>query len=185
MNTIDHLDLGEYRVLVVDNDRNYRRLMANMLHNIGIGVVQRAASADEAQAEIRNSFVQFVLVDRTLEGVKGLALIRYLRDPETTPSRHIRIIMTTDDGHIQHIMAAIKVGADHCLVKPISPAELEATIRSLIARPPEKIEVRTYVGPCRRRLPTKLYGPYEGEDRRHDLDSDVSEPEASARRSNV
>jgi DNA-binding response OmpR family regulator len=160
-------DLGNMRVLVVDDDMSYRHLLANMLHNIGIGSVPMAANVDDAQTEIRDSSVDFLVVDRTLEGTGGFALTKYLRDPGKTPAPHIPIVMTTDNGQAHYIAAAIKSGADHVLAKPISTAELELTLRNLIRHPPEKIEVSGYVGPCRRRLPGDLYRPYGGEDRRH------------------
>ncbi len=159
-------DLKHLRVLVVDDDLSYRHLMANMLHNIGIESVPMAASGNDAQHEIEESVVDFVVVDRTLNGTGGVALLKYLRDPKTTPTPHLPVIMTTDHGGVQYITAAIKSGADHVLAKPISTSELEMTLRNLMTRPPERIEVPTYVGPCRRRLPGKLYGPYKGDDRR-------------------
>ncbi len=159
-------NLADLRVLVVDDDMSYRHLMANMLHNIGIESVPMAASGEDARHEIEESVVDFVVVDRTLNGSGGVALLKYLRDPKTTPSPHIPVIMTTDHGGVRHITAAIKSGADHVLAKPISTNELEMTIRNLMTRPPERIDVPTYVGPCRRRLPGKLYGPYKGSNRR-------------------
>jgi len=164
------LDLGDLRVLVVDDDMGYRHLMASMLQSIGITSVPMAATATEAQDEILESSVDFIVIDRTLKDSGGVALLKYLRDPEKTPAPHLPVIMSTDIGTVQYITAAIKSGADHVLAKPISPAELETTIRNLIAHPPKKIEVRTYIGPCRRRLPPKLYGPYQGDDRRHEED---------------
>jgi len=162
----DAHDLEELRILVVDDDMSYRKLMSSMLQSIGVGNVPTAASALEARDHIQETSIDFVLADRTLEGAGGVALLKYLRDPKTTPSPHIRVIMSTDFGGAQHITAAVQAGADHVLAKPISPAELKMTIRSLREKPPEKIECDSYVGPCRRRLPQKFYSPYKGEDRR-------------------
>ncbi|MDP6622961.1 MAG: response regulator [Alphaproteobacteria bacterium] len=164
----EHQDLQDLRVLIVDNDQSYRHLMATMLRSIGISEIGMAGNADEARAEIAAASLDYLLLDRTLEGGKGFVLVRYLRDPQTTPAPHLPVIMTTDERKRTHITAAIKAGADHILVKPISPAELAATFRNLAARPPEKIEVRTYIGPCRRRLPEQLYDLYAGEDRRRE-----------------
>ena len=177
MNTNGTLDLTDLRVLVVDDDMGYRHLMANMLQNIGIGSVPMAATATDARTEIEDSSVDFVVLDRTLKGSGGVSLLKFLRDPEKTPAPHLPVIMSTDFGSVEHITAAIQSGADHVLTKPVSPAELEMTIRNLVAKPPEKIEVETYVGPCRRRLPQKLYGPYRGEDRRHDAVGEGENPQ--------
>ncbi len=159
-------DMEELRILIVDDDASYRKLMLNMLQSIGVGNVPMAASALEARDYIQETNVDFVVADRTLEGAGGIALLKYLRDPKTTPAPHIPVIMSTDFGGAQHITAAVQAGADHVLAKPISPAELKMTIRNLKEKPPEKIECDTYVGPCRRRLPQKFYAPYKGEDRR-------------------
>ena len=168
MNQDQNQDLQDLRVLIVDDDQSYRHLMANMLRGMGITKTRMARNADEGRTEIAGAPLDYVLLDRTLEDGAGFVLLRYLRDPESTPAPHLPVIMTTDDRHKVHIIAAIKAGADHILVKPISPAELAATFRNLAARPPEKIEVRTYIGPCRRRLPAQLYDLYAGEDRRRE-----------------
>jgi two-component system chemotaxis response regulator CheY len=166
----EQIDLQELRLLIVDDDQSYRRLMTSMLRRIGISKFRLAGDAVEARAEIDAAPPDYVLLDRTLEGGKGFVVLRYLRDPKTTPVAHLPVIMTTDDHHRNHITAAIKAGADHILVKPISPAELLATIRNLKARPPEKIEIGSYVGPCRRRLPAQFYDPYAGDERRHEAE---------------
>ena len=170
MNQDQNQDLQDLRVLIVDDDQSYRHLMANMLRGMGITKTRMARNADEGRTEIAGAPLDYVLLDRTLEDGAGFVLLRYLRDPESTPAPHLPVIMTTDDRHKVHIIAAIKAGADHILVKPISPAELLATIRNLKARPPEKIEIGSYVGPCRRRLPAQFYDPYAGDERRHEAE---------------
>ncbi len=170
MNQEQNQELQDLSVLVVDNDLSYRHLMANMLRNIGISKIRLARNAEEARAEIHGPALDYVLLDRTLEGGEGFELLSYVRNPETTPKPHLPVVMTTDERQRVHIIGAIKAGADHVLVKPISPAELATTFRNLKARPPKKIEVAAYIGPCRRRLPAQLYGYYGGGDRRHEAD---------------
>ncbi|MDP7546201.1 MAG: response regulator, partial [Alphaproteobacteria bacterium] len=110
-------DLQDLRVLIVDDDQSYRHLMANMLRGMGITKTRMARNADEGRTEIAGAPLDYVLLDRTLEDGAGFVLLRYLRDPESTPAPHLPVIMTTDDRHKVHVVAAIKAGADHILVK--------------------------------------------------------------------
>lgn len=66
------------RILVVDDDRSWRELLALHLRRLGCDAVL-AASVDEAIVALEAGPVDLVLSDQTMPGASGLDLLAYVR----------------------------------------------------------------------------------------------------------
>ncbi len=159
-------DWHAMRILCVDDDQDFRHTISGILRNLDVGSTPMAKGAEDAYYELEASAIDMVIVNRHMKGVDGIEFVRTLRNPEKTMARHIPVIMISTEGSVATVTHAIKQGVDHYMVKPISSKDLGTTIENLLAHPPEKIKTDTYIGPCRRRLPQRVYGPYNGPDRR-------------------
>lgn len=121
---------GRVRVLVVEDVRTLRELIAEALSLRGFEVIARpnGEGLDQVLAE---GPVDVALLDVMLgeDCEDGFALAARLR-------RRSRcgIIMITALGEIEHRIQGLDQGADAYLVKPIDFAELEAVIRSVLRR---------------------------------------------------
>lgn len=115
-------------VLVVEDDDRLRRALTLALHDEGF-VVDEAASAEAAEAQLAQSSPDLVLIDIMLPGASGLDLCRSVRRLSTVP-----IIMVTarDDSH--DVVAGLEAGADDYVTKPFVTKELAARIRALLRR---------------------------------------------------
>jgi len=118
-------------VLVVEDEPQIQELVAVNLEHVGHKVL-RAASAEEAEAAIRDALPDVLVLDWMLPGESGVAFARRLRADERT--RELPILMLTARAMEQDKISGLEAGADDYLTKPFSPKELAARIKAVLRR---------------------------------------------------
>ena len=118
-------------ILVVEDEPNVQELVTVNLEHAGHRVL-RAASAEEAEAAIREELPDVLILDWMLPGESGISLARRLRGSERTQA--LPILMLTARAMEQDKIAGLEVGADDYLTKPFSPKELAARIKAVLRR---------------------------------------------------
>ena len=118
----------EFHILVVDDDREIRDLLARFLKKHGCRVTP-AADGREMQAALTDRRIDLVVLDLMLPGEDGLTLCRRIRGRSDLP-----IIMLTAMGEDIDRVIGLEVGADDYLAKPFNPRELLARIRAVLRR---------------------------------------------------
>jgi two-component system OmpR family response regulator len=121
MNAGDH-------ILVVDDDREIRRLLGDYLARNGYRV-SSAANGREMRQLLRTSAPDLIVLDLMLPGTDGLDLCREIRAERETP-----IIMLTARGEETERVIGLELGADDYLAKPFNPRELLARIKGVLRR---------------------------------------------------
>ena len=134
------------KVLVVDDDASVQRLLQHTLRQEGFEVVI-AGDGAEGFRLWQEEAPSLVLLDVTLQHLNGYEVATRIRADEGA-SAHVPIIMLTVDRDVQQKVRALRAGADDYLIKPFHPAELNARIKSLMARfaPGEAIVGRPPMG---------------------------------------
>lgn len=117
------LDIARGKVALVDDDRDFRSSIAQVLSLSGFDVAE-FASGTEALAALDASWECVVVSDVRMPGVSGIELFRRLQriDPE------LPVIMVTGHGDITMAVDALKGGAWDFLTKPFSPDDLLAAV---------------------------------------------------------
>jgi two-component system, OmpR family, response regulator ResD len=118
---------GEH-VLVVDDEPTVREVVQQYLEREGYRV-QVAADGPAALAAMAADAPDLIVLDLMLAGVDGLDVCRQVRTKSATP-----IIMLTAKGHESDRIVGLELGADDYVVKPFSPRELVARVRSVLRR---------------------------------------------------
>ena len=116
------------RALVAEGEPQTRRALASSLRRAGFQVLE-AQDGLEALGILRRGAVDIALVALILAEIDGLELVRRVRGESTVP-----IIVLADGRHEALRIAALEAGADDCLVRPFSMAELTAHLRALLRR---------------------------------------------------
>ena len=119
---------AQAQILVVDDDRGIRSLLAEYLETNGFRCLLAADGAGMGRA-LETSRPDLVVLDLNLPGEDGLSLCRRLR----TRSRLPVIMLTARDSAADRILG-LETGADDYLSKPFEPRELLARIRSVLRR---------------------------------------------------
>ncbi|HEV7822350.1 MAG TPA: response regulator, partial [Burkholderiales bacterium] len=118
-------------ILVVEDEPAIQELIAINLEHAGHRV-QRAQTAAEADAMIREVKPDLILLDWMLPDVAGTVLARRLR--ADARSKDIPIIMLTARAQEQDKVEGLEAGADDYITKPFSPKELMARIKAVLRR---------------------------------------------------
>lgn len=119
--------MGEH-ILVVDDEPQLRKLIEKFLLREGFSV-SCAGSGREMWEALKADDVDLVVLDLGLPDQDGFALTRDLRQ-----NSDVAIIIVTGKGEEVDRVAGLEVGADDYVVKPASPRELVARIRSVLRR---------------------------------------------------
>jgi two-component system phosphate regulon response regulator OmpR len=115
-------------VLVVDDDRDIREMLAEYLASHGYRVVQ-AEDGESMRAQLEHEAPDLVLLDLRLPREDGLSLARHLRE-----RYDVGIIMVTGSGEVVDRIVGLEVGADDYVTKPFDPRELLARMKSVMRR---------------------------------------------------
>ena len=125
MNTSDH-------ILIVDDDRDIRQLLADYLEKQGLRCTA-AADGREMKAALETHRIDLVVLDLMMPGEDGLTLCRNLR-ASGGPHANTPILMLTARGEDMDRIIGLEMGADDYLAKPFVPRELFARIRAVLRR---------------------------------------------------
>jgi DNA-binding response OmpR family regulator len=125
-------DVACSRVLIVDDDQRVRTVVAWQLEADGFAVTE-AGDGAAALAQIEDNRPDLVVLDLSLPGVGGLDVLRRVREAEGTAAPLPVIVLSGRSGETDRIIG-LDLGADDYLVKPFSPGELAARVRSLLRR---------------------------------------------------
>lgn len=119
-------------VLVVDDDAAIRTVVRWQLDDAGFSVIE-ADDGATALRRIRDDHPTLVVLDLSLPRLGGLDVLRSLRDGQAGRSDTPVIVLSGRSGETDRIVG-LDLGADDYLVKPFSPGELAARVRSVLRR---------------------------------------------------
>ncbi len=121
-------EVSSPHVLVVDDDKRLRELLARFLSENGFRVTTAVSSA-EARTRLKSFAFDLIVLDVMLPGESGLSLTESLRTDNAVP-----ILLLTARGDPEDRIDGLERGADDYLAKPFEPRELLARMRSILRR---------------------------------------------------
>jgi len=116
-------------ILVVDDDREIRDLLARFLARHGLRVTT-AKDGVEMMKQLVERRIDLIVLDLMLPGEDGLVLTRRLREAR----QNIPIVMLTAMGEDTDRIVGLEMGADDYVPKPFNPRELLARIKAVLRR---------------------------------------------------
>jgi CheY-like chemotaxis protein len=114
----------EPEILIVDDNAAWRRMLAEILLSLKIGVIRRVESADEARAMLLERPIDLVLSDHHMPGEDGLSLLRWMRGSGNPRLREVPFILLSMDTSFTTYQRSRCCGAHYFVSKPV-------TVRSL------------------------------------------------------
>jgi two-component system phosphate regulon response regulator OmpR len=149
-------------VLVVDDDRRLRDLLARFLGDHGYRVTT-AASAAEARAKTESLVFDALVLDVMMPGESGFDYARKVREHSRIP-----ILMLTARADATDRVTGLEIGADDYLSKPFEPRELILRLGNIIRRAAPADEPPLEASPETIRFGPFSFRPDRGELRRDD-----------------
>ncbi len=119
-------------ILVVDDFSTMRRIIKNLLKELGFKNIEEAEDGVAALIKLRSSKYDFVVTDWNMPNMNGLELLKEIRaDVEL---KHLPVLMVTAEAKKENIVEAAKSGASGYIVKPFTAITLEEKIKKVFER---------------------------------------------------
>jgi two-component system chemotaxis response regulator CheY len=122
-------DPNKMKFLVVDDFSTMRRIVRNLLKELGFVNVDEAEDGAVALTKLRGGDFTFVVSDWNMPNMDGLQLLKSIRaDPAL---KHLPVLMITAEAKKENIIAAAQAGASGYIVKPFTAATLNEKLSKI------------------------------------------------------
>ncbi len=122
----------DIKILVVDDFSTMRRIIKNLLRDLGFQNIVEADDGKTALPILKQGTIEFLVTDWNMPGMTGIELIAEVRkDPKLA---HIPILMVTAEAKREQIIAAAQAGVNGYVVKPFTATVLKEKIEKIFVR---------------------------------------------------
>jgi len=127
---LEHLDIEDINVLVVDDSLTSLKYISKILNDIGIDQIIQATNGQEAFELINTHLFDLIITDFNMPEMDGLQLTNSIRADSNQQS--IPILMLTSEQNESRLAAVKKAGVSAILDKPFKPASIRKLIAQLL-----------------------------------------------------
>lgn len=119
-------------ILVVDDFSTMRRIVKNLLVEIGFNNIEEADDGKTALPILENGGIDFLVTDWNMPGMAGIDLLRAVRANPALSS--LPVLMVTAEAKREQIMEAAEAGVNGYVVKPFTADTLQEKVDKVFAR---------------------------------------------------
>lgn len=120
------------KILVVDDFSTMRRIIKNLLKDLGFTQIQEADDGSTALPMLQQGEFDFVVTDWNMPGMQGIDLLRAIRADDSL--KHLPVLMVTAEAKKEQIVAAAQAGVNGYVVKPFTAATLKEKLDKVFER---------------------------------------------------
>lgn len=124
------------KFLVVDDFSTMRRIVRNLLKELGYTNVDEAEDGVQALTKLRSDKYDFVVSDWNMPNMDGLTMLKQIRADEALSK--LPVLMVTAEAKRENIIEAAKAGASGYVVKPFTAATLDEKLLKIFEKMPQK-----------------------------------------------
>jgi DNA-binding response OmpR family regulator len=146
------LAIQDTSILVIDDNHYMRKIVRNLLTNIGVRKVFEASDGIAGLDALRIVSPDVVILDWELPLLNGAEFVRIVRSPGVFPQSDVPIIMLSSHGERWRVVEAVRIGVNEYLRKPVSAQALLDRLALIITNPRPVVQLGDYYGPEPRRL---------------------------------
>ena len=122
----------DMKILIVDDFSTMRRIIKNLLRDLGFTNTQEADDGLTALPMLKNGDFDFLVTDWNMPGMSGIDLLKHVRADERLSS--LPILMVTAEAKRDQIVEAAKAGVNGYVIKPFTAAALKEKIEKIFER---------------------------------------------------
>ena len=119
----------EMDVLVVDDASAMRRILRNLLYELGCKNVRDAVNGQVALDQLKMKRVDVVVSDWAMPVMTGIELLRAIRADETL--KDTPVLMVTAEAKQENIVEALQAGVNSYIVKPFNAQTLQEKLNKM------------------------------------------------------
>ena len=120
------------KILVVDDFSTMRRIVKNLLRDLGFTNIDEADDGNTALPKLRSGNFDFLVTDWNMPGMTGIDLLKAVRADENLVS--LPVLMVTAESKREQIIEAAQAGVNGYVVKPFTAGTLEEKINKIFDR---------------------------------------------------
>jgi two-component system chemotaxis response regulator CheY len=120
------------KILVVDDFSTMRRIIKNLLKDLGFANIQEADDGNTALPMLQQGDFDFVVTDWNMPGMQGIDLLRAIRADANL--KHIPVLMVTAEAKKEQIIAAAQAGVNGYVIKPFTAGTLKEKLIKIFER---------------------------------------------------
>ncbi len=123
---------SDLKILIVDDFSTMRRIVRNLLKEIGYSNCDEAEDGAVALSKLKNGSFEFVVSDLNMPNMNGFELLSSIRsDPAL---KHLPVLLVTAEAKKEDIVTAAQMGASGYIVKPFTKATLEDKFEKILSK---------------------------------------------------
>lgn len=120
------------KILVVDDFSTMRRIIKNLLRDLGFSNTDEADDGNTALPKLQSGNFDFLVTDWNMPGMQGIDLLKAVRaDPKLAS---LPVLMVTAEAKKEQIVEAAQAGVNGYVVKPFTAATLKEKIDKIFER---------------------------------------------------
>ncbi|MBL0125084.1 MAG: chemotaxis response regulator CheY [Betaproteobacteria bacterium] len=124
--------VADLKFLIVDDFSTMRRIVRNLLKEIGYNNADEAEDGVVALAKLRGGNFDFVVSDINMPNMNGFELLTQIRADDNL--KGLPVLMVTAEAKKENILAAAQGGASGYIVKPFTKATLEEKVLKIVQK---------------------------------------------------
>jgi two-component system, chemotaxis family, chemotaxis protein CheY len=122
----------DMKFLIVDDFSTMRRIVRNLLKEIGYANADEAEDGQAAYTKLQGGGFDFVVSDINMPNMNGFELLAQIRADASM--KHLPVLMVTAEAKKEDIVMAAQAGASGYIVKPFTKATLEEKLQKIVQK---------------------------------------------------
>lgn len=118
------------KVLIVDDFSTMRRIIKNILRQLGFKTISEAENGAMALQKLKAEPYELVITDWNMPEMSGLELLKAIR--EDADLKSLPVLMVTAEAKKENIVEAIKAGVSNYIVKPFNAETMQEKLSKII-----------------------------------------------------
>lgn len=117
------------KVLIVDDFATMRRILKNVLRQVGFTNIIEADNGKAALKELKKDHFDLIMCDWNMPEMPGIDLLRHVRSDDSLKS--IPFVMVTAEAQKENILEAVKAGVSNYVVKPFTAETINEKLQKV------------------------------------------------------
>jgi two-component system chemotaxis response regulator CheY len=117
------------KIMVVDDMSTMRRIVKNVLKQLGFTNIEEAENGKDAFEKIKQGGFGFVVSDWNMPVMTGIELLRAIRADEALKA--LPVLLVTAEAQKENIIEAVQAGVSNYIVKPFTAEQIQEKINKI------------------------------------------------------
>ncbi|MDR9436651.1 MAG: chemotaxis response regulator CheY [Thiohalophilus sp.] len=122
------------KILVVDDFSTMRRIIKNLLRDLGFTNTEEADDGTTALPMLQSNHYDLLITDWNMPGMQGIDLLRKVREDQNETLAKIPVLMVTAEQKREQIVEAAQAGVNGYIVKPFTAQTLKEKLDKIFER---------------------------------------------------